>query len=146
MCWLALVLWDVSTPRHIPKNTTRRDRVARGYLASAEAAMKKPCVTCQRLIPLGVTRCAKCASAKQRRYDAQRGSAAARGYGAEWRMIRDAVIAKQPFCPCGLPSMEVDHIVPLRAGGTNSMSNLMALCKHCHSGKTCREDGGFGNA
>ncbi|WP_456264621.1 HNH endonuclease [Helcococcus bovis] len=28
---------------------------------------------------------------------------------------------------------EVHHILPLSRGGTHSFSNLMALCKSCHS-------------
>ena len=36
---------------------------------------------------------------------------------------------------------EVHHIVPLSAGGTHDESNLMALCKPCHSRITAREGG-----
>jgi len=39
---------------------------------------------------------------------------------------------------------EVDHILPLRQGGTNDANNLQALCKSCHSRKTATEDGAFG--
>jgi 5-methylcytosine-specific restriction protein A len=41
-------------------------------------------------------------------------------------------------------STEVDHIIPLRQGGKNTMDNLQGLCKSCHSRKTALEDGGFG--
>jgi 5-methylcytosine-specific restriction protein A len=34
---------------------------------------------------------------------------------------------------------EVDHIVPLAAGGSNEESNLRALCRRCHGLKTFRE-------
>lgn len=38
---------------------------------------------------------------------------------------------------CGKPGkLEVDHIVPLRDGGTNTRSNLQALCSTCHNAKT----------
>jgi 5-methylcytosine-specific restriction protein A len=41
---------------------------------------------------------------------------------------------------------EVHHVVPLAAGGTHDESNLVPLCKACHSRHTAREGGGFGNA
>lgn len=31
---------------------------------------------------------------------------------------------------------EVDHIIPLAAGGTNDLSNLQLLCKACHKRKS----------
>jgi predicted HNH restriction endonuclease len=34
---------------------------------------------------------------------------------------------------------EIDHIMPLFKGGTNDMSNLMALCRNCHGKKTILE-------
>ncbi|MHC4426941.1 MAG: HNH endonuclease [Planctomycetota bacterium] len=39
----------------------------------------------------------------------------------------------------------MDHLIPLRAGGTHSRGNLIARCKGCHSRKTASQDGGFGN-
>ena len=82
-------------------------------------------------------------------YDAQRGSAAARGYGARWRRLRLMYLAAHPLCadPDGIhaedsvlvSSNEVHHIVSKRKGGTDAMSNLQALCKPCHSRATSRE-------
>jgi len=44
-------------------------------------------------------------------------------------------------CRMRLPaSYEVDHIVPLSAGGTNDHDNLQALCRNCHGEKTQREN------
>lgn len=38
---------------------------------------------------------------------------------------------------CGTPAkLQVDHIVPLRDGGTNTRANLQALCVPCHEAKT----------
>jgi 5-methylcytosine-specific restriction protein A len=86
-----------------------------------------------------------------KRQDAQRGSPAERGYGRNWRRIRGMYLRRHPWCedPFGIhedpvPATEVDHIIPIRAGGTNQFENLQALCKSCHSRKTVREDGGFG--
>ena len=33
---------------------------------------------------------------------------------------------------CGAPGKELDHIVPLHAGGTDEPSNLRLLCQACH--------------
>ena len=37
------------------------------------------------------------------------------------------------------PAQEVHHILPLSRGGTHDDSNLMALCKPCHSEITARD-------
>ena len=65
---------------------------------------------------------------------------------ARWRKLRRMVLARQPLCadPFGVhamlgeivPATEVDHIVPVREGGENSLENLQALCASCHSRKT----------
>ena len=88
---------------------------------------------------------------EQRRYDKQRGTSAQRGYGANWRKLRKMKLNQDPICedPFGLhkehselmQSNEVDHITPLKDGGTNEMTNLQSLCKSCHSKKTAVEDG-----
>lgn len=60
-------------------------------------------------------------------------------YGTAWRIIRCSYIAAHPLCEQCLkdgrmaPAQEVHHILPLSDGGTNDSSNLMALCKSCHS-------------
>lgn len=79
------------------------------------------------------------------RPEAERPSAAKRGYGGKWRAVRAAFLRAHPVCACGAPACEVDHVVPLREGGSNARANLRALCKPCHSRKTATHDGGFGN-
>ena len=82
----------------------------------------------------------------------RRPSTTTQGYGAAWRKIRDAVLRDEPLCRACRRSgrtvlaTDVDHIVPRRAGGSDKRSNLQPLCGTCHSAKTAREDGGFGNA
>ena len=79
--------------------------------------------------------------------DARRLSATQRGYDSNWQRIRKAHLKKHPTCvDCGNRATEVDHAIPLANGGTNDESNLRSRCKSCHSRKTARLDGGFGNA
>jgi len=60
-------------------------------------------------------------------------------YGSAWRKIRNRYIKVHPLCEECLkaerltPAQEVHHILPLGHGGTNDDSNLMSLCKPCHS-------------
>jgi 5-methylcytosine-specific restriction endonuclease McrA len=35
--------------------------------------------------------------------------------------------------------LEVDHIVPVAAGGTNDLGNLQAACRDCNRGKSATE-------
>jgi len=80
-------------------------------------------------------------------------SAPRKGYGRRWQKARDHFLSSKPPCAIckrkGLSAkeMHVDHIKPHRGDMKllYDVSNLQALCKSCHSTKTNREDGGFGN-
>lgn len=84
-----------------------------------------------------------------------RGSAAARGYGRAWQRIRERILARDAYlcqeCKRGGKltavgkSGHVDHVTPKARGGTDDDTNLQTLCQPCHSEKTAKEDGGFGN-
>lgn len=39
---------------------------------------------------------------------------------------------------CGDRATEVDHIIELAAGGTNTIDNVQPLCRDCHKAKTSR--------
>ena len=60
-------------------------------------------------------------------------------YGKAWKRIRDKYAAEHPFCElcfeCGIivEIQEIHHKKPLSEGGTHDRSNLIALCKSCHS-------------
>jgi 5-methylcytosine-specific restriction endonuclease McrA len=39
---------------------------------------------------------------------------------------------------CGDRATEVDHIIELAAGGSNTIDNVQPLCKDCHKAKTAK--------
>lgn len=56
-----------------------------------------------------------------------------------WKEVRKTQLAMWPRCEwpeCTEPATDVDHIVPIRAGGTHDPSNLQSLCHSHHSTKT----------
>ena len=114
---------------------------------------KKLCAVpgCPNIINVGETYCAEHLKLKRKFGDRRRGSASSRGYDRNWQRLRKLVLHSEPLCrECKrpgrhTPATEVDHIVPLAAGGTNDFENLQPLCHECHSRKTATENGGFGN-
>ena len=60
-------------------------------------------------------------------------------YGKDWSLARKKYAELHPFCEECLkrgvmvPVEHVHHIKPLEEGGTHDQSNLMSLCKSCHS-------------
>ena len=113
---------------------------------------RKPATPCRRPACPIVSEDPYCAKheaeyrAKKSVADSNRPSPAERGYDDRWRKIRAVVLGEEPYCrSCSASSTHVDHIKPLNQGGDNSRSNLQALCAFCHSSKTGRNDGGFGN-
>lgn len=119
---------------------------------------------CRKPVPLGAKYCeahkaageardAKFSVDRERRRTERTGSSAARGYGYKWQRIRARILAAHPLCvECekrGIIKLatDVDHIRPHK-GNPFLMwdeDNLQPLCHECHSRKTAREDGGFGN-
>lgn len=94
---------------------------------------------------------------KRERYPAgsseRRASAAKRGYGRRWREESKAYLASHPWCEECLrqgrrvPATEVDHRIPHKGDQRLfwARANWQGLCHSCHSIKTAKEDGGFGN-
>ncbi|WP_284641200.1 HNH endonuclease [Paenibacillus silviterrae] len=113
---------------------------------------KKPLRPCSRQGCKELTRerhCANCAG----EYDKQRGSSYQRGYDSRWRKERLTFLLANPLCRHCLERQHlseatvVDHIIPHRGDQRLfwDQSNWQALCDSCHSTKTAKEDGGFGN-
>ena len=76
-------------------------------------------------------------------------SSAARGYGADWRKVRAAVLRAEPTCRLfrAAPATEVDHIErfhglsdPRRLARTN----VRPVCAPCHRARTARQSHGQG--
>lgn len=119
---------------------------------------KRPCSHrgCPALVDTGAgsrgycpTHAAQHQQQRNQRIDANRGTAAQRGYDARWRRIRGMQLSSSPLCVhCQAnghttPANEVDHITPLANGGTHAFSNLQSLCKSCHSKKTVAQSLGW---
>jgi 5-methylcytosine-specific restriction protein A len=77
---------------------------------------------------------APCHAERRARVKRPRGRA-----GAAQRQRR---LATEPFCrDCAAegyqrPADEIDHIVPLAEGGTDSDDNVRSLCRYCHARRT----------
>lgn len=63
-----------------------------------------------------------------------RPNATDRGYGPLWKRISKAYKENNPRCEiCHInQSQIVHHRIPLKQGGSNDVSNLVAVCRHCH--------------
>ena len=76
---------------------------------------------------------------RQKAVDKNRPSSSQRGYDAEWQKIRSEYLAEHPQCArCTEKAIDVHHIIPKRAGGTDDWDNLEALCHSHHSSVTRR--------
>ena len=75
--------------------------------------------------------------ARKARHDANRPSARARGYTAEWQRERDLFLQVNPTCKrCGKLASVVDHVIPHKGDRWKfwNRSNWQALCGPCHNG------------
>lgn len=56
------------------------------------------------------------------------------GSSSKWRKIRERVLIRDQYTCyyCGQEAFTVDHIVPRKLGGDDSMDNLVAACSRCN--------------
>jgi 5-methylcytosine-specific restriction protein A len=112
----------------------------------------KPLHPCKRPGCLKLTATAYCDEHQPVIKDERR-SAAKRGYTYAWDKARRMYLSRYPWCAeCARQGRQqlaavVDHIQPHKGDQRLfwDRSNWQSLCKSCHSAKTAREDGGFGN-
>ena len=59
----------------------------------------------------------------------------------QWKRLRHWYLIHYPLCTgCGGLAEMVDHIIPIRQGGSElDVANLQSLCNHCHAVKRARE-------
>ncbi len=101
---------------------------------------------CPKCLHLVKGRCDTCQAERTKDYDDRRGSSTARGYDKDWRRFRTQMLIEQPLCvDCEAngritAACEVHHIVKLRTDPSLRLepSNVMCLCKSCHSRRTYR--------
>ena len=87
--------------------------------------------------------CSAHRSIARQRENEGRVPASQRGYDRAWRRLRASWLAEHPYCVvCSEPGTQVDHKIPLAAGGANDESNLQTLCDTHHSVKTGKYDRG----
>lgn len=87
------------------------------------------------------------AAPKPKRLNDRRGSAASRGYDADWRRLREVILAEEPLCRrCAdmdavTAATMVDHIVPIEIAPERRLDpdNLQPLCERCHRIKTAED-------
>lgn len=63
--------------------------------------------------------------------------------GRRWMELRHVVLVEEPVCQIcqRKPAKEVDHILPICKGGTDTRDNLQGVCHDCHEEKTCNDLG-----
>jgi 5-methylcytosine-specific restriction endonuclease McrA len=104
--------------------------------------MSRPPHLCQcgRIVPHGANCACQIAShrARNKRHDANRLSASARGYNAAWRKARLEWLTMFPACAhpgCNAQATTVDHIIPHRGDQAKFWDKLnwQSLCTHHHN-------------
>ena len=97
--------------------------------------------TCgQRLCGDPVTTDGRCANHQRPAWGGGR-QATRTGSGWAWSKTRSQVLRRdRRTCQtCGAPATQVDHITPIAWGGSDDLTNLVAICADCHRVKTTRE-------
>lgn len=116
--------------------------------------LKRFCASprCQQVVDVGERYCQEHKDAEKAKEKA-RGTSAERGYDHKWRAARKRYLREHYLCvECVkkgkyIEATEVDHIKPHRGDKKLfwAKENWQPLCESCHSTKTAKYDGGFGN-
>ena len=81
--------------------------------------------------------------AKRKTFAGNKGANADFYNSRDWRKLRAFILAGEPLCrECSAVATVVDHITPIRLGGSKwSHENLQPLCAGCHNKKSRSEYG-----
>ena len=80
--------------------------------------------------------------------DTRKGATIAVGRIRGWKLtkIRDRILLRDMYScvkcgrmPVNISDLEVDHIIPLHLGGSESDENRQTLCVKCHEAKNAEE-------
>ena len=115
-----------------------------------DAVSRRPgrlCIDCLALAPPGKTRCEVHEQQRAREYNAQRPARHLFYRTPQWRALSKQVLREQPWCACGATTTQADHIKSVRERPELALerSNVVGMCLPCHSRKTAREDGRWGD-
>jgi len=111
----------------------------------------RPCGRCKQLH--NQKRCPICEPERRKQSASRREQEHLHLYSTDWKKLRLMILMEQPLCvECKshgrlTPASVIDHVTPHKGDMAlfYDRSNLQSLCTSCHSAKTAREDGGFGN-
>ena len=95
---------------------------------------------CPKLAAEGSQYCEEHRTEAARQYNRyERSPEVKKKYGRAWQRIRSRYARSHPLCEQCFkegrltPVEEVHHIIPVAKGGTHDFSNLMSLCRSCHT-------------
>lgn len=98
------------------------------------------CLDCGQFTGRGYSRCVACRNRRLRRKYADRRVSRLARHTLVVRGSGVCAHCSRRFAACDL---EVDHVIPLRYGGKDEMTNLHYLCTDCHAEKTARDRDGM---
>ncbi|QFS82340.1 hypothetical protein FIV09_05830 [Roseivivax sp. THAF197b] len=103
--------------------------------------------TCGKIVPDGVLCACKrpAIRARNKRHDARRPNARARGYTRAWEEARTTFLSIYPYCAhsgCTEKASVVDHVIPHRGDMQLfwDRTNWQALCAHHHNAHKQRQE------
>lgn len=103
---------------------------------------------CPALIPAGQTYCDRHHKEMHKEYNRDRDSQDAYYGTARWKKLRNMKLKIQPLCEICLSNnittlaVIIDHRIPRKEGGTDSLDNLQSLCRSCANKKTFGKEKG----
>jgi HNH endonuclease len=106
----------------VPWQWPSTDRESTRAREADRVALARPCPGCGRLTSTG-SRCQRCQPRRPR--------------GRREKAMRRQVFARygRTCVHCGAVATDVDHLIPIAAGGTDELSNLRPPCAACDRGR-----------